>query len=232
MKPYHQLSHTSKLRRLHSLAASGLAHYNLSDPKVEFHRFETNLLYRVTTQTGERFILRLATPRWRTYQDLISEGLWLTALENETDIPVPCVIPAESGEIVLSLSFPGIPQIWHMTLMRWQPGRLLGNYLTECNLEKMGGLFARLHQHGGAWTPPTGFTSRRFTHWLARGENNLIIHDTETTEQAPGTDLISKIPLEQRTWIEKMHRLVEYAYASAHPSDLPRHSLRLVARQY
>ena len=194
MKPYNHLSRTGKLRRLHALAAAGLAHFDLRDPEIEFHGFETNLLYRVTTRAGERFIFRLASPGWRTYQDLLSEAMWLTALEHETDIPVPGIFPNRSGGTVLSLSIPGIPQVWHMTLMRWLPGRLLGRYLTKRNLEKMGVLFARLHQHGSAWTPPTGFTTRRFNNWLARGENNLIIQDPVTGEQAHGQDLIAKIP--------------------------------------
>lgn len=220
MKPYKQLSTSGRLRRLHSLAVAGLAHYDLTDPEIEFHRFDTNLLYRVTTQTGERFIFRLASPGWRTYQDLSSEAMWLAALEHETNIPVPGVIPNRSGGYVLSLMVPGVPKVWHMTLMRWLPGRLLGKYLTERNLEKMGVLFARLHLHGGAWTPPKGFTTRHFTHWLSRGEKNLIIQDPETGEQAHGRDLIIKMPVEHRIWLENMHRRVVSAYEAADPADL------------
>ncbi len=220
MKPYKQLSHSGKLRRLHSLAVSGLAHYDLPDPKIEFHCFETNLLYRVTSRSGERFIFRLASPGWRSYQDLLSEAMWLTALEHETDIPVPGIIPNRSGGTVLSLMVPGIPQAWHMTLMRWLPGKLLGHYLNERNLEKMGALFARLHQHAGVWTPPKGFTTRRFIHWLSRGEKNLIIQDVENGVSTSEHSLVEKLPAENRTWLEKMHRLVESAYAAADPADL------------
>ncbi len=220
MKPYNQLSNKAKLRRLHALAVSGLAHYDLPNPEIEFHCFNTNLLYRVTTKTGGKFIFRLASPGWRTYQDLLSEAMWLTALEHETDVPVPGVIPNRSGGYVLSLMVPGIPKVWHITLMRWLPGRLLGKYLIERNLEKMGILFAMLHQHGGAWTPPKGFTTRRFTHWLSRGEKNLIIQGEEIGLQAPQPDLLATIPAGQNTWLEDMHQLVESAYTSADPTDL------------
>lgn len=220
MKPYNQLSSKAKLRRLHTLAVSGLAHYNLPHPEVEFHRFDTNLLYRVTTQTGEKFIFRLASPGWRTYQDLYSEAMWITALEQETDIPVPGVIPNRSGGYVLSLMVPGIPKVWHMTLMRWLPGRLLGKYITERNLEKMGVLFAMLHQHGRSWSPPTGFTNRHFNHWLSRGEKNLIIQDPDSGLQTPQHILLATVPADQRSWLEEMHRLVECAYISADPTDL------------
>ncbi len=221
MKPYNHLTRAGKLRRLHTLAVAGLAQYDLPDPKIEFHCFNTNLLYRVSTGTGDRFIFRLASPGWRTYQDLLSEAMWLSALEQETNIPVPGVFPNRSGELVLSLTVPGIPKVWHMTLMRWLPGRLLGCYLTECNLEKMGVLFARLHQYGSAWKPPHGFTTRRFNHWLSRGEKNLIINNTETGRKSPQPDIKPKIPAQiQQTWLEKCTWLVESAYLAADPTDL------------
>lgn len=220
MKPYNQLSNNGKLRRLHALAVAGLAQYDLPDPKIEFHRFDTNLLYRVTTKTGENFIFRLASPGWRTYQDLLSEAMWLTALEQDTDIPVPGVIPNRSGGYVLSIMIPGIPKVRHMTLMRWLPGRLLGKHLTVRNLEKMGMLFARLHQHGGAWTPPPGFTTRRFNHWLSRGEKNLIIQGDKSGVKPNGQSFLENIPAGHRDWLEKMDQLVEFAYISADPTDL------------
>jgi Ser/Thr protein kinase RdoA (MazF antagonist) len=220
MKPYNQLSNKGKHRRLHALAIAGLAHFDLRNPEIEFHRFDTNLLYRVTTRTGERFILRLAYPGWRTYQDLASEAMWLAALKQDTDIPIPEVIPNRSGGYVLSLMTPGISKAWHMTLMRWLPGRLLGKYLTERNLEKMGVLFARLHQHSGVWTPPNGFSKRRFNHWLSRGEKNLVIQEAETGIEAHTISQLENVPADQRDWLEKMHQLVESAYTTADPSDL------------
>ncbi len=147
-KPYSELSFAGKLRRLHALAEAALESYNLKSPQLVYHGFDTNLLYRVTTAAGERFMLRLAYPGWRTFEDLQSEALWLDALRRDTSIPAPHIIPARSGEFVLPLNRPDIPKVWNASLMSWVPGRLLGGYLTERNLEKMGVLFAEMHQHG------------------------------------------------------------------------------------
>jgi Ser/Thr protein kinase RdoA (MazF antagonist) len=119
-------------------------------------------------------MLRLAYPGWRTLADLTAEALWLTALSEDTDIPVPAVLPTRDGELVLAVLSPEVPDVWPMTLMRYAPGRLLGHYLTPVNLEKMGRLFAQLHIHGASWLPPSDFTKRRFEHWLSRGEPDLI----------------------------------------------------------
>ena len=93
MIPYTALTPAGKLRRLHRLALAALACYDLKDPQLTYHAFDTNLLYRVTAATtnGERFILRLAYPGWRTFEDLQSEALWLDALARDTVIPAPRV---------------------------------------------------------------------------------------------------------------------------------------------
>jgi Ser/Thr protein kinase RdoA (MazF antagonist) len=214
------LSNQGKLRRLRKLALLGLSNYDLKDPQITYHGFETNLLFRVTEATGERFMLRLASPEWRTLTDLQSEALWVNALARDTDIPVPEILPARSGALVLALSTPEVPDVWPMTLMRWAPGRLLGHYLTAHNLEKMGRLFAGLHVHGAAWQPPEGFTQRRFELWLSRGEADLISGNGHVAEKPFHTPGELAIPPEHREWIARMIQQVELAYASIDRSDL------------
>ena len=220
MKPYHQLTNAGKLRRLIHYASLGLTHYDLNDPSITFHGFETNLHYCVISAAGEKFILRLAYPGWRALEDLRSEALWLSALHQETGIPAPQVIPTKSGELVLSISMDGIPDVWHMTLMRWLPGRLLGHYLTPVNLEKMGSLFSGLHLHGKNWIPPENFTSKRFDHWLSRGEDNLITQYEETSNEDSQTDGIPSLSLSQRRLLNQLDKHVEDAYKAIDPSDL------------
>jgi hypothetical protein len=55
VKPYLDLTEAGKLRRLRALAASALAQYDLEDPALTYHIFATNLLYRVTTTSNERY---------------------------------------------------------------------------------------------------------------------------------------------------------------------------------
>ena len=213
MKPYSELSFAGRLRRLRDLAFAAVAHYDLRGPEIVYHGFDTNLHFRVTTASGERFMLRLASPGWRTFEDLWSEALWLDALGRETDVSAPRIVPARSGEYVLPMAGPGVPKTWNASLMSWVPGRLLGHYLTERNLEKMGMLFAELHHHGAAWTPPPGFTPRRFEHWLSRGEENLIAGGGQA-------GAAEAQPIPARELLDRMHRHVELAYAAIDRADL------------
>jgi Ser/Thr protein kinase RdoA (MazF antagonist) len=220
MKQYFDLSFAGKLRRLRDLAIAALSHYDLNNPEIAYHGFYTNLFYGVTTASGERFMLRLAAPGWRKLEDLRSEAFWLDALNRETSIPAPRIIPAQSGEYVLPICLPGVPGTWNATLMSWIPGRLLGGYLTQQNLEKMGGLFAELHHHGKSWIPPAGFTTQRFEHWLSRSEKNLIIDsDRSAAVASPPGNLVS-LPSCSRDLLGRMNHHVESAYAAINRSDL------------
>lgn len=220
MKPYNNLSRMAKLRLLHSLAVTALARYDLKDPEIAFFGYQTNLLYRVTSASGERFMLRLATPGWRAFEDLRSEAMWLSALIRDTPLSVPKIIPARSGEFVLPLSSPVVPGVWNASLMSWVPGRLLGHYLTEPNLEKMGALFAGLHHHGASWVPPTGFTTRRFEHWLSRGEENRITGSGLALSGETQAGSIITLPTNSQDMLDRIHRLVKQAYAAIDRSDL------------
>jgi Ser/Thr protein kinase RdoA (MazF antagonist) len=215
VKPFAELSDAGKLRRVRVLAHEALRHYDLARPTLAFHAFATNLLYRVRSASGERFILRLAFPGWRTLEDHRAEAAWLDALARDTTVGSPRVVPSRSGEAVLPLASPAVHGTWDATLMTYLPGRLLGHHLSPSNLSKLGALFAELHHHGANWTPPAGFSRRRFEHWLSRGEpNRIIAGDGDAPPEA------AALPAAHRAALADMERLVEAAYGAVDRRDL------------
>ena len=217
MKPFEKLTYLGHLRRLRQLAVSALTHYDLDVERLELVGTETNLIYRVRTAVGEQFALRVAAPGWRTLQDLQSEAMWLEALDRDTDIVVSVVkrtrekgTSADSGQAVVTVSAPGVPQPRHAILMRWLPGGLLGKRLTEVNLYKMGELFAQMHQHGANWQPPEGFTRRKFDKFISRGEPEMLFAEAQ----------MSAYTSHQLTVFQEVRTRVEAEYAQLDPTDL------------
>ncbi len=174
MQDYDKLTSRGKLKRLNRLARRAMDAYGLGDGALSFHCFQTNGIYRIRSAGGENYLMRLASPGWRTRQDLVNEALWLEALEGEPSLRTPRLIPAPDGERVLSLDCRGIPRPWNISLFSEQPGRLLGHALTGENLFKMGRLTAGLHRHGGEWERPAEFTGPPFEHYLSRGEEEVL----------------------------------------------------------
>jgi Ser/Thr protein kinase RdoA (MazF antagonist) len=174
---YDSLSNSIKRKRIGRLASQAAGLYPIDAAITRLHCFATNPLYTVRCADGTRYILRMAYPGWRTLEDLYAEAAWLEALDRDTDIGAPRIIRAKNGETVLPMKNPEVPYTWNATLMTWVDGRLLAHYLTSPNLEKFGELFARLHIHGKTWTPPEGFTRRRFEHYISRDEPNVLFSD-------------------------------------------------------
>jgi Ser/Thr protein kinase RdoA (MazF antagonist) len=165
------------MRRLHDMAREALPRFGLAGASCTLLSASTNTIFDVRTNAGERLVLRIASPGWRTFVDLQSEAMWLEALARDTDLCTPRVIRAVDGEAVITMQTAGVPQPCHLTLTTFLPGVMLGKRLTEANLKKMGALFARLHQHGKAWQPPAGFSQRTFEHFLSRGEENALLDE-------------------------------------------------------
>ena len=174
MKEYENLTNRGKLKRLRRLAETALEAYGLEDSVLTFLCRQTNFIYRVRTGTGENYVMRLASPGWRTRANLVNEALWLKALEKDPHISAPRIIPTRNGTYVPSFSCPGIPHDWNVSLFSELPGRLLEFSLTAKNLRKAGELTARLHIHGKAWQRPAEFSEQIFDHYLSRGEEDAL----------------------------------------------------------
>jgi Ser/Thr protein kinase RdoA (MazF antagonist) len=94
--------------------------------------------------------------------------------------------------------------------MTWVPGRSLGHYLTPANLEKMGGLFARLHLQSGVWKAPAGFNPQTFIQFLGRGEPDRIFALYQ----------IENYSSESQELIAQVRKRVEQAHLDLDPADL------------
>ncbi len=174
MTPYETLTRIGRLRRLRSVARAALDRYDLEAAALDLAATHTNLIYRVRSDGGRVYALRITHPAWRTETDLISEAMWLDALARDTDIRAPRVVRAADGSTVVRVSGRGVPGHRLGMLMTWLPGRTMSCCLSERNIAAMGELLSLLHLHGASWRPPPGFTERRFDRVLSRGEPELL----------------------------------------------------------
>lgn len=198
-RDFTRLTRIGKLRLIGKLAESALRRYDMKVCGIRLYSTATNFLYRVVSDTGERCMLRMAYPGWRTFEDLRAEAAWLEALHTDTDIGAPLVVRSSDGHTVLPMNGFGMPAVWYATLMTWVDGRLLAHYLNSVNLERMGTLFARLHLHGKSWKPPDDFSVKRFDAFLSRGEPDALF-DGGAIETFGDDD--RKAFLLARTWVE------------------------------
>ncbi len=209
MKPTNELTHLGKIRRQRAYARQALAQYPIEVRRADLIGTDTNLIYRITTPDGARYILRLAFPGWRTAENAESDALWLDALARDTDIPVPRLLRTHAGDAIYHFT-DADGNARRAVLMTYLPGTLLGKRLTAPNLFKMGELFAKLHQHGKTWQPPAGFAPQIFDRYMSRGEPDALFADAQ---RDAFTD-------HQWDVITRMRARVETAYTALDPADL------------
>ena len=155
MKHYSSLTVRGQARRLRMLALNALKRYQLAVNRVRLVTNDMNGIFRVDTESGEKYILRITLPEGgHTLDHVIAEMDWLAALASETDLRVPTPVPAVDGSLVVEAQAPGIPEPRYCAVFSWVPGRDLVEEMTDANIASLGELMAKLHAHAQTYSPP------------------------------------------------------------------------------
>jgi Ser/Thr protein kinase RdoA (MazF antagonist) len=160
MKPFPALTNRGQAGRLRRLALVALQQYDLPVRRVRLITNDLNGIFRVDTAGGGRYVLRVSLPGTcgHSLAEIRSELMWLQALHRDTGLQVPRPVPARGGALVTTAHVPGVPEPRHCAVFRWVPGPDLADRLSLENVEKLGELSARLHDHAATFEPPEGFS--------------------------------------------------------------------------
>lgn len=173
LKPYHELTRSGRFRRMRPIAVKALSHYPITVRSLQAMHDFTNMNFKVTTNQGKKFVLRLCSPGWRTAENLYSEIDWLLGIHRDTDITAPVPLLTRNKKHFVSVKINTLDPV-RCVVLSWLPGTLLAYRLTPANLHKMGQLFANLHQYSLKFTPLDQFSSLTLNSVLARGEQNSL----------------------------------------------------------
>ena len=104
------LTRPGQNRRLRALAIDALRQYDLDLARCSFVDRAFNTVFRADATDGTAHALRVS-PSFRIHADgcEVAEAAWLEALRRDADLPVPRVIPARDGSVVVWASSDGVP---------------------------------------------------------------------------------------------------------------------------
>jgi Ser/Thr protein kinase RdoA (MazF antagonist) len=165
MKPYKDLTRRGRLRRLRKMAEIALKHYDLEDARLTFQHYQGNVVFRTDVPgpagsgngifVPNRYNLRILS----THDEAMirSELVWLAALRQEANLPVPEPVPNLDGDLYTFIATPGIPNGRYISLMRWVDGRRLEDGLRLKHMRAWGEVTAQLHNFSAGWQPPKNF---------------------------------------------------------------------------
>jgi Ser/Thr protein kinase RdoA (MazF antagonist) len=140
------------------LAERALAEYDLpSDSTLRLLNLSENATYAVEhAGSGTRSILRVHRKNYHRAHEIESELDWLAALQRDSDITVPVVLPAQDGRRLVTVDHDGTPRhVVHFEMVAGvEPDE---QHLTVEDFHTLGAITATLHDHAKAWSRPPGW---------------------------------------------------------------------------
>ncbi|MFC1878588.1 phosphotransferase enzyme family protein [Chloroflexota bacterium] len=119
-------------------------------------------MFRVDTQNGHKFVLRIYSNEETTIQDNMVEMYWLNALKKDTNLFVSEPVRNRVGEYITTVEIEGVPGEKRCALFCWVPGRPLEEHLSPGNYYKLGQTMAALHDHAETLSTPSELRPKRW----------------------------------------------------------------------
>lgn len=159
-----RLAEAEQVARLRQLADRALRCWDCEQPNVDLIKYRENAVFSVRTGEGERWVLRVHRPRYRSDEAIRSEFAWMQALQ-ASGIHTPRVLTTRDGDLLTVTQGEGVPEARQCDVMLWidgsPPGSLEYGVSDAAAVRDLyrtvGELAARMHEHGAAWTRPLSF---------------------------------------------------------------------------
>ena len=150
------LTTRQQVNRLRAVAFEALRAYPLEVKRLSLLSHGFNTIFRVDDVRGQKFALRLNVNSRRSLGNIRAELAWLEALNRETDLRVPVVVPTRDGALLQSLEHENAPRTLLSALFEWIPGPNIGENLTDAAVEELGLVTVKLHAHASSFKLPAG----------------------------------------------------------------------------
>ena len=174
-----------------------LAKYGISDAEVECINFEFNATFAVSTESGQKYALRLNINSTRVVSNILAETLWVRDLARIPSINVPSPIASLDDQFVVSALHQDSGQVIHGVMYSWLEGEEIGDEPTLEQLRTVGQSMALLHENSSNFTLTDGAELPTFNDffwgtedYLFSTKSRLIPQDLALFEQA--RDLIMR----------------------------------------
>jgi len=168
-----------------------LEKYGISDAEVECINFEFNATFSVSTQSGQKYALRLNINSTRVVSNIQAETQWVRALARIPSINVPAPIAALDDQFVVSAHHDDSDQMIYGVMYSWLEGEEIGDEPTLGQLHTVGRAIAQLHESSSHFTLTDGAELPTFNDffwgtedYLFSSKSLLIPKDRQLIEQA------------------------------------------------
>jgi len=179
MNSFENLAPEQQREYLLALAHKSLRHWALDGSDLSLVKYRENAVYKVTTEHGQSYALRIHRQGYHSEASLRSELEWISALL-ESGMAVPKVLPTMDGHLLVSEATDVIIEPRNIDLFEWVNGAPLGSMEEGLgdNIERIAKIYsslgrtaAELHNQSSNWKLPEGFERHAWDHDGLVGES-------------------------------------------------------------
>ena len=154
---------------LRAIAERALDEWDICAVELELISISENTVFRVDTNTGETYVLRIHRPGYHTLAELNSEQQWTAALKRAgIGVPLPRLTRDCRGYAIVPV--PGSMETRHVGIVEWFEGVTLSSIMAQApdmptlalHFDQLGRIAARIHNQAVSWQVPENFQRHAF----------------------------------------------------------------------
>ena len=154
---------------LRAIAERALDEWDIPAAQLELISISENTVFRVDTDSGKPYVLRIHRPGYHTLTELNSEQQWTAALKG-AGIGVPLPRLTCDGRGYATIPVPGSTETRHVGIVEWFEGVTLSSIMAQApdmptlalHFDQLGRIAARIHNQAVSWQVPEDFQRHAF----------------------------------------------------------------------
>ena len=154
---------------LRAIAEGALREWDICATQLELISISENTVFRLDTDAGETYVLRIHRPDYHTLAELNSEQQWTAALKR-AGIGVPLPRLTCDGRGYATVPVPRSTETRHVGLVEWFEGVTLSSIMAQASdigalalhFDQLGRIAARIHNQAVSWQVPKDFQRHAF----------------------------------------------------------------------
>ena len=165
------------------VAAEAARRFGLGHCNVESVNHGYNSTFKVTSQTGSQFALRININSVRSLANTLAEVAWISQLAEQQEINVPQPVLTAEGQSVMRVPHRSTDRDLTVVMYSWLDGDDLGDEAGIEQLEALGATMARMHEQSVHFALPNGADLPVFSDVLWNTRNCLLGDESELTAE-------------------------------------------------
>ena len=154
---------------LRAIAERALDEWDIPAVQLELISISENTVFRLDTDAGESYVLRIHRPGYHTLAELNSEQQWTAALKR-AGIGVPLPRRTRDGRGYATVPVPSTTEVRHVGIVEWFEGVTLSSIMAQASdmealalhFNQLGRIAAKIHNQAVDWQIPEGFQRHAF----------------------------------------------------------------------